>query len=44
MITLGNLKNIHAAVRQCKRVGRGPGSGIGKTCGRGEKGADPFWL
>jgi large subunit ribosomal protein L15 len=22
-----------------KRVGRGPGSGLGKTCGRGEKGA-----
>lgn len=25
--------------RKRKRVGRGPGSGLGKTCGRGEKGA-----
>ena len=27
------------AVRPRKRVGRGPGSGTGKTCGRGHKGA-----
>lgn len=25
--------------RKRNRVGRGPGSGLGKTCGRGEKGA-----
>jgi len=25
--------------RKAKRVGRGPGSGLGKTCGRGHKGA-----
>ena len=30
-------KNIGATHRK-KRVGRGPGSGLGKTCGRGEKG------
>lgn len=37
--TLGNLKNSSNARRDIKRVGRGPGSGKGKTCGRGEKGA-----
>lgn len=30
-------KNIGAKQRK-KRVGRGPGSGLGKTCGRGQKG------
>ena len=30
-------KNI-GATHSKKRVGRGPGSGLGKTCGRGEKG------
>ena len=30
-------KNIGAAHAR-KRVGRGPGSGLGKTCGRGQKG------
>lgn len=39
MITLGNLKNTTRPRKQVKRVGRGPGSGLGKTCGRGEKGA-----
>ena len=39
MITLGNLKNVSRPRKQYKRVGRGPGSGTGKTCGRGEKGA-----
>lgn len=39
MITLGTLKNTHRKRKKVKRVGRGIGSGIGKTCGRGEKGA-----
>lgn len=35
------LNNLHAPAgsrRRKKRVGRGPGSGLGKTAGRGEKG------
>lgn len=39
MISLSNLKNSSRPRRKVKRVGRGPGSGLGKTCGRGEKGA-----
>lgn len=39
MITLGTLKNTSRPRKNVKRVGRGPGSGLGKTCGRGEKGA-----
>ncbi len=35
---LQNLKPAKGSVRQRKRVGRGPGSGLGKTSGRGEKG------
>ena len=35
---LENLKPARGAVRNRKRVGRGPGSGLGKTAGRGEKG------
>ena len=35
---LENLKPAKGAVRSRKRVGRGPGSGLGKTSGRGEKG------
>lgn len=35
---LHNLKPARGAVRGRKRVGRGPGSGLGKTSGRGEKG------
>lgn len=38
MITLGTLKNNQKRKTR-KRVGRGIGSGLGKTCGRGEKGA-----
>ncbi len=33
------LKNAGAYRKEKTRVGRGPGSGIGKTCGRGGKGA-----
>jgi large subunit ribosomal protein L15 len=35
---LSNLKPAEGAVRTRKRVGRGPGSGWGKTCGKGQKG------
>lgn len=37
-MNLGDLRNRPGARRKRKRVGRGPGSGHGKTCGRGEKG------
>ena len=36
---LSNLKPPAGATRKRKRVGRGPGSGHGKTAGRGNKGA-----
>jgi large subunit ribosomal protein L15 len=36
---LSNLKPAPGAKRNRKRVGRGPGSGNGKTAGRGNKGA-----
>ena len=36
---LSNLKPPKGANRNRKRVGRGPGSGLGKTAGRGNKGA-----
>lgn len=39
MITLASLKDITRQRKGRIRVGRGPGSGKGKTCGRGEKGA-----
>lgn len=39
MTELFFLFNISRPKRARKRVGRGPGSGLGKTCGRGEKGA-----
>ena len=35
---LSNLKSNPGAKRRRKRVGRGHGSGDGKTCGRGQKG------
>ena len=39
MITLGNLSPKKGANRDKKRVGRGPGSGHGKTAARGHKGS-----
>lgn len=39
MITLHSLKNTSRPKKVRKLLGRGPGSGLGKTCGRGEKGA-----
>ena len=36
---LSNLKPAQGAKQKKKRVGRGPGSGNGKTAGRGHKGA-----
>ncbi|HEY8484497.1 MAG TPA: 50S ribosomal protein L15 [Longimicrobiales bacterium] len=35
---LSNLRRPEGAHRARKRVGRGPGSGLGKTSGRGHKG------
>jgi len=37
-VTLGNLKPAEGSTRPRKRVGRGPGSGHGKTSGKGHKG------
>ena len=37
-IGLNNLKKPAGATHKKKRVGRGPGSGLGKTAGRGNKG------
>lgn len=36
---LSHLKPAPGARKKRKRVGRGPGSGLGKTSGRGQKGA-----
>jgi large subunit ribosomal protein L15 len=38
MITLANLKPAKGAVKKRKRVGRGTGSGYGKTAGKGMNG------
>jgi large subunit ribosomal protein L15 len=38
MTDLSNLRRPEGAARNSKRVGRGPGSGNGKTAGRGHKG------
>lgn len=38
-MNLSDLKPPHGATQNKKRVGRGPGSGNGKTAGRGHKGA-----
>ena len=38
MISLANLSPKAGSTKQPKRVGRGPGSGHGKTAGRGHKG------
>ncbi|MDP1835442.1 MAG: 50S ribosomal protein L15 [Chlamydiales bacterium] len=39
MSSLHTLENTTRPFKKRKRVGRGLGSGTGKTCGRGEKGA-----
>lgn len=38
MINLANLSNTHRPKKKIQRVGRGVGSGRGKTCTRGHKG------
>ena len=38
MISLSNLKPAKGSVKKRKRIGRGPGSGFGKTAGRGMNG------
>ncbi len=35
---IGELKPIPGSKKRRKRLGRGPGSGKGKTCGKGHKG------
>src|SRR5688572_8561617 len=37
-LSLNNLKPAKGSIHKKKRVGRGPGSGMGKTASRGEKG------
>ena len=37
-LALNNLKPTEGSTHKKKRVGRGPGSGLGKTAGRGHKG------
>jgi large subunit ribosomal protein L15 len=37
-ISLNSLRPTTGSTHKKKRVGRGPGSGLGKTAGRGEKG------
>lgn len=37
-LSLNNLKPSPGSTHKKKRVGRGPGSGLGKTAGRGHKG------
>ena len=37
-VTLSTLRPPKGSTRNRKRVGRGPGSGVGKTSGRGHKG------
>lgn len=37
-LTLNNIKPPKGATHKKKRIGRGPGSGLGKTSGRGHKG------
>ncbi len=37
-LSLNNLHPAKGSTHKKKRVGRGPGSGLGKTSGRGEKG------
>lgn len=39
MLTLSNLSPQKGSNRKKKRVGRGPGSGMGKTASRGHKGS-----
>jgi large subunit ribosomal protein L15 len=39
MIALNSLTNSSRPKKNIQRVGRGPGSNRGRTCGRGEKGA-----
>src|SRR5205807_3132313 len=38
VLNLNSLRPAKGATHKKKRVGRGPGSGLGKTAGRGEKG------
>ncbi|MDR2710323.1 MAG: 50S ribosomal protein L15, partial [Burkholderiales bacterium] len=35
---LNTIQPAEGSKKPCRRVGRGIGSGLGKTCGRGHKG------
>ena len=37
-MNLSNLKPAEGSIKTRKRIGRGPGSGLGKTSGKGQKG------
>ena len=37
-LSLNNIRPAQGSTHKKKRIGRGPGSGLGKTAGRGEKG------
>ena len=37
-LSLNNIKYRKGSIKKRKRVGRGPGSGLGKTCGKGMSG------
>ncbi|MFW5882218.1 MAG: 50S ribosomal protein L15 [Planctomycetota bacterium] len=37
-MSLDDILSVNTGRRRAKRVGRGAGSGLGKTCGRGQKG------
>jgi large subunit ribosomal protein L15 len=39
MVSLNQLKSPKGATKKSKRIGRGPGSGVGQTAGRGNNGA-----
>ena len=38
---LDSLKPVKGSIKNRKRIGRGHGSGLGKSAGRGDKGAGP---
>jgi len=38
LLALNDLRDQKGALKRPKRVGRGPGSGLGQTCGKGTKG------
>ena len=43
-MNLSNLKPAEGSTKTRKRIGRGPGSGLGGTSTRGHKGAGTIWF